>query len=113
MTTDFAYNTESNDKEALLAQQPVIDTEISRLGENGRRLHDQALLEGYKDEVCPEARCGVVLLAHHHFLRCDHAACPMVSRQNLNSDGNPKNLLETLIDIIPSQSSKPTEKENM
>jgi hypothetical protein len=75
-----------------------IDTAISQLDENGHKLHEQALAEGYKDEVCPNAGCGTVLLAHRHFIRCGIQGCPMVSRQNLNPDGNPKTLLDKLID---------------
>ena len=40
-------------------------------------LHAQAIAEGYKDEVCKE--CGVMFLAHIHFIRCDHSKCPMSS----------------------------------
>ena len=74
-----------------------IEAAISQLDENGHKLHKQALAEGYEDEVCPHAECGAVLLAHHHFILCGIQDCPMVSRQNLNRDGNPKTLLETLV----------------
>lgn len=79
---------------ALDVNKKKIETAINQLDENGRKLYKQALTEGYKDEICPKAQCGIVLLAHHHFLRCDPQSCPMVSRQNLNSDGQPKSLLE-------------------
>lgn len=78
------------------AAQAKIDATISKLDEQGRVLREQAISEGYKDEICPRADCGVVLLAHHHFVRCDPATCPMASRQNLNADGEPKTLLEIL-----------------
>jgi hypothetical protein len=73
-----------------------IDMATQGLNAHERELHEQALGEGYKDEVCPKADCEAVLLAHHHFLRCDPKSCPMISRQNLNSDGQPKTLLEML-----------------
>jgi hypothetical protein len=75
-----------------------IEAAISQLDENGHKLHEQALAEGHNDEVCPNAGCGTVLLAHHHFIRCGIQGCPMVSRQNLNPDGNPRTLLDKLID---------------
>lgn len=49
--------------------------------------HQEALAEGYKDEVCP--KCGAVFLAFHHFVMCDDENCPM-------KDGNPS-LLEQLL----------------
>ncbi len=73
-----------------------IESAINQLDKNGHKLHEQALAEGYVDEVCLKAECGTVLLAHHHFLHCDPQSCPMVSRENLNSEGQPKTLLETL-----------------
>lgn len=55
-----------------------------------RKEYTQALEDGYTDEVCP--KCEQIMLAHHHFIRCQNAAhgsCPMVP-----SDG--KSLLQRL-----------------
>lgn len=49
--------------------------------------HQEALDEGYKDEVCP--KCGTVFLAHHHFVKCPEKSCPM-------RDPNSKSLLEEI-----------------
>ena len=37
--------------------------------------HQEALDEGYKDEVCE--KCGTTFLACHHFIRCEDPKCPM------------------------------------
>jgi hypothetical protein len=39
------------------------------------KLYQEALAEGYKDEVC--LKCGQVYLAHFHFVRCNEPDCPM------------------------------------
>ena len=46
-------------------------------------LHKEALAEGYKDEKCP--KCGTMFLAHHHFVRCNEAECPMKSTTDTKS----------------------------
>jgi hypothetical protein len=53
---------------------------------NAEKKHQEALAEGYKDEVCP--RCGVVFLAFYHFVKCSEDICPM-------KDGKPS-LLEQI-----------------
>ena len=43
--------------------------------------HQEAIVEGFEDKVC--SKCGVVYLAHHHFVSCLLAhcgECPMVSK---------------------------------
>lgn len=42
-----------------------------------RKLHEQAVKEGYIAEVCS---CEKFLLAHHHYVRCDVEECPMKSK---------------------------------
>lgn len=53
--------------------------------------YQQALKEGYKDEVCP--RCGGVHLACDHFIRCGFEDCPMKSRDGA---GHASTLLEMM-----------------
>lgn len=50
--------------------------------------HQEALAEGYKDEICP--KCKTVLLAHHHLVNCPDSSCPMRAK-----DG--KSLLEMIL----------------
>lgn len=38
---------------------------------------EQALAEGYKDEIC--SRCKKLFEAHIHWIRCDANPCPMKS----------------------------------
>lgn len=38
---------------------------------------EQALADGYKDEICP--KCGTLFEAQIHFIRCDAVPCPMRS----------------------------------
>ena len=55
--------------------------------------HNKCLAEGFKDKVCP--KCGVVYLAHHHFINCElgrYGECPIVSKSN------PKSILQQLLD---------------
>lgn len=59
------------------AANPTLDAE---------KKHQEALAEGYKDEVCP--KCGAVFLAFIHFVMCSDAGCPM-------KDGKPS-LLEQI-----------------
>lgn len=73
-----------------------ISAAVNQLDEAGRELYTQAISEGYKDEICPHPDCGVVLLAHKHYLHCDPRLCPMASRLDPNSDGSSKTLLEKL-----------------
>lgn len=64
-----------------------------------KALHDQAIAEGYKDEICPA--CGLELLAHHHFIRCDNSPCPM------RSTSDPRTLLEIWADGPPLPRAEP------
>lgn len=54
-----------------------IDIAISALTPESKVEHDKCLGEGYKDEVC--SKCGVVFLAHIHFIQCEDKPCPMSS----------------------------------
>ena len=56
----------------------------------------KALGEGYKDEVCPE--CKTVLLAFHHFIRCNSGTCPLKLR---DSDGHAPSLLDMMRNGVP------------
>lgn len=38
---------------------------------------EKALAQGYKDETC--SRCGALIEAQIHFIRCDANPCPMKS----------------------------------
>ncbi len=87
-------------KTVVRLNQEKIATAINQLDEHCRKLHEQALGQGFKDEICPETRCSIVLLAHQHLVRCDPTSCPMISRQNLNPDGQPKSLLDTLAEGV-------------
>lgn len=40
--------------------------------------HKKGVSEGYRAEVCD---CGKILLAHHHFVRCQVDECPFKSRE--------------------------------
>jgi hypothetical protein len=86
-------------KDASLPQETPVMTDTTKISAaeaavaavahdpNLIRLRDEALAEGHVDELC--GRCGTLLMAHHHFLRCDLDACPMKSK-----DG--KSLLDML-----------------
>ena len=68
-----------------------IKSEIQSLTPELTIKHNEALSEGYKDEIC--SKCGAVLLAHHHFVKCDLAKCgdcPMVPKDS-------KSLLDQLL----------------
>ena len=52
------------------------------------KMRAEAIQEGYNDEFCE--KCGTVFLAHHHFVRCDKADCPMKEKGG-------KSLLEALL----------------
>jgi hypothetical protein len=54
------------------------------------KLQAEAEAQGYVDETCP--KCGTVLKAYHHFIRCDANPCPMVSKRD------PRTLLQKFID---------------
>lgn len=59
----------------------TIQEEIDSLSETDKKLHDESLSEGYKDEICPT--CGVVFLAHKHLVRCYIKPCPMSCGKSL------------------------------
>lgn len=68
-----------------------IENFINALDDNAKKLHEEALEEGYEDKICP--KCGVVFLAHHHFVRCEYAklgTCAMVKSDT-------KSVLENII----------------
>lgn len=68
-----------------------ITSAVDNLTDTEHKSYVQALSEGYTDEVCP--KCEQVMLAHHHFVRCQNAAhgsCPMVPQGG-------KSLLERLM----------------
>ncbi len=53
-----------------------IEERLARMTPGEHQLHKQAVDEGFEAEKCPD--CGVVLLAHHHFVICDRGKrCPM------------------------------------
>lgn len=77
--------TEEETKETLKQEQlkhPAADVSA---------LHQEAIGEGYKDEVCP--KCGAIFLAHHHLLDCPDRDCPMKG-----NDG--KSILEMLLEEL-------------
>lgn len=45
--------------------------------EEFKKLYDEAVGEGYKDEVC---RCGTIFLACSHFVNCASPDCPMKTK---------------------------------
>ena len=55
------------------------------------KLREEAIAEGYIDEICPE--CKTVLLANQHFVRCDSKTCPM---------SNGKSILEMTLEGVPN-----------
>jgi len=58
-----------------------VKTEVNKLGPKETVLHNEALEDGYKDEICP--KCGIVFLAHFHFVNCEKihcGECPMVAK---------------------------------
>jgi hypothetical protein len=79
-----------------------IDQALSAMNENEKKLHAQALAEGYKDELCPE--CGVVFLAFHHFIRCQSETCPMKLR---DGGGHAPTFLEMLENGVPGGKTSP------
>lgn len=69
----------------------VIASAVAALTDIQRQAYVKALSEGYTDEVCP--KCELVMLAHHHFVRCQnavHGSCPMVPSGS-------KSMLESLM----------------
>lgn len=46
-----------------------------------RQLHEEAVKEGYKAEVCLLNKCNTIYLAHHHLTRCTVKNCPMTDGQ--------------------------------
>lgn len=73
----------------MTADQEKIDIALAQLDGHGKILHDEAIGEGYKDEVCGE--CKTVLLAHQSFIRCGSKTCPKITR---HPDGRPKTVFE-------------------
>jgi len=67
----------------------AIQRRLDEMTANEAELRAAAIEEGYKDEVC--ADCGVVFLAHHHFVSCPRLDCPM-------KDGKPS-LLDQLSEM--------------
>lgn len=63
-------------------------------------LREQALAEGYKDEVCP--KCGTLFEAQIHLVRCDARPCPMISTTD------PRTLFERMMDGTKSASVNTT-----
>jgi ribosomal protein S27AE len=68
-----------------MSKNPMVSITVEGRGvlvtDHELALRQEALEVGYKDQVCPT--CNTVLLAHHHFLRCDHGDCPMRSGKSL------------------------------
>jgi hypothetical protein len=81
--------------------QKKIAAVLAVLDDDGKRRHSEAVAEGYKDEVC--SKCGAVLLAFHHFLRCDREDCPMKLR---DKNGHAPNFFEMMENGVPDQSYK-------
>lgn len=46
-----------------------------------KKLHAEAIEQGYKDETCP--KCNAFLPAHQHFVRCEVSPCPMKSGKSV------------------------------
>ena len=78
--------------------QSTIEDEIAKLSPELLADHDKCLSEGLKDEYC--SSCGVVFLAHHHFLQCGKPNCPM---------SNGKTFFEMMKEYIDTGDIKPKE----
>jgi len=64
---------------------------LSSLSKEDIQRREESIAEGYEDEQCP--KCGRILLAFHHFLRCPYAKCgncPMVT--------NTKSVLDMMLE---------------
>lgn len=69
-----------------------INAAIKILTPKQLKLHKKAIeIDGYKDEICP--KCGVVFLAHYHFVNCHHAHCGKCPMVRTNSESLLKMLL--------------------
>ena len=70
-----------NDQKIKLANDdPQVQSKVAALSSSDKALYEAALTEGLTNEKC--MKCGVIFLAHHHFIRCAYAVlgeCPMVS----------------------------------
>jgi len=84
------------------ADKAKIDLALSALNGDQKKLHAEAVAEGYKDELCPE--CGVVFLAFHHFIRCQSETCPMKLR---DKGGHAPTFLEMLENGVPGGKKTP------
>jgi ribosomal protein S27AE len=62
----------------------AIELRVAQLDDDTKKLREQAIAQGYKDDICP--KCSTVLLAHHHFVACNYARtnnCPMSNNTSL------------------------------
>ncbi len=76
-----------------IPDETLIQQRHERMTADEKERHAKAIKEGYKDEVCPREDCRTVLLAFHHFLRCNPNTCPMIG-------DNKKSLLTRLQEHI-------------
>ena len=84
-----------DDSEEIERQLQILD----KTGTDHRKLRDEAIAEGFKDERCPRDGCGRLLLAHAHFVQCElHGECPMVSKSLRHEDGTPKTMLDMIVE---------------
>lgn len=87
-----------------------VDAEVERqlklldtTGTDHRKLREEAIAEGFKDEPCPRNDCDRLFLAHAHFIRCELSGeCPMVSKSLRHEDGTLKTMLDMLLEEQPA-----------
>ena len=87
------------DAEEIERQLQILD----KTGTDHRKLREEAIAEGYKDERCPGEGCGRLYLAHAHFVYCElQGECPMVSKSLRQEDGTPKTMLDLMVEGQPA-----------
>lgn len=70
-----------SEKVIVPLDDPIILSMVEAMDDITIEKYYAALDEGYNNERC--LKCGVLFLAHIHFIRCDEPNCPMKGTPSL------------------------------